>query len=78
MRVAGAAGWDERALTHAALVCAHFNFMNRWVDGLGLEFDPKLAAMAGAHLREKGSRGIIDLLELRCGAIHTSRIDDRP
>jgi len=57
-----AAGWDERAVCHAALVCAWFNFMNRWVDGLGIEADPKMVQMAGKHLHEKGYRGILDFL----------------
>lgn len=32
-----AAGWDERALHDAVSVCALFNFMNRLVEGLGIE-----------------------------------------
>ncbi len=35
-----AAGWDERALHDAILVCCRFNFMNRLTLGHGLEADP--------------------------------------
>jgi len=34
-----AAGWDERALYDAIVVCALFNFMNRLVDGCGIVAD---------------------------------------
>jgi hypothetical protein len=33
-----AAGWDEAAL-HSAAVCCLFNFMNRLVEGHGIEAD---------------------------------------
>jgi len=35
------AGWSERALYDAILVCGAFNFMNRFVDGLGLVTYPE-------------------------------------
>lgn len=35
-----AAGWNERALYDAIQVCALFNFMNRFVEGLGIDFLP--------------------------------------
>lgn len=34
------AGWSEEALYHAISVCALFNFMNRIVEGCGVESDP--------------------------------------
>lgn len=60
-----AAGWDETALCHAVLVCAHFNLMNRWVDGLGIEADPAMIRMAGEHLHKKGYRGVLQALGKR-------------
>lgn len=48
------AGWDERAVHHAALVCGFFNLMNRWVEGLGIESDPDVVAMAGRQLSAEG------------------------
>lgn len=41
------AGWDEQALFDAVCVCALYSFMNRYVDGTGLDSDPE-------HLREMG------------------------
>ncbi len=57
-----AAGWDETALCHAVLVCAHFNLMNRWVEGLGIETDPAVVRMAGEHLHKKGYRGVLEVI----------------
>jgi uncharacterized peroxidase-related enzyme len=34
-----AAGWDEQALFDAVFVCALFNFMNRLVEGCGVQMD---------------------------------------
>ena len=57
------AGWSETALCHAALVCGFFNLMNRWVEGLGIEADPKIMDMAGKMLHKKGYNGISELLK---------------
>lgn len=58
-----AAGWDDTALSHAALVCAFFSFMNRWVDGLGIEADPAVVRRAGEMLNRKGYAAVIELLD---------------
>ena len=42
-----AAGWDEHALFDAVCVCSLYSFMNRYVDGTGLD-------SAAGHLREMG------------------------
>lgn len=34
-----AAGWDDKALYDAVSICALFNFMNRFVEGLGITAD---------------------------------------
>jgi len=57
------AGWDERALVHATLVCGFFNLMNRWVDGLGIPADSDTAAMAGEMLERRGYKFIAEMLE---------------
>jgi len=57
-----AAGWDETAVEHAALVCGFFNLMNRWVDGLGIPSDPEVVRMAGSMLHTKGYGAIVDML----------------
>lgn len=38
-----AAGWDEQALFDAVMVCALFNFMNRVVEGCGLQYKEMFA-----------------------------------
>lgn len=57
------AGWDETAVTHAALVCAYFSFMNRWVDGSGIPSDPAVVQIAADMLRQKGYAAVIELLD---------------
>jgi uncharacterized peroxidase-related enzyme len=58
-----AAGWDDRALHDAVLVCALFNFMNRMVDGLGIRTNPDHLTMAGERLRRIGYAGLAALIE---------------
>jgi uncharacterized peroxidase-related enzyme len=58
-----AAGWDERALHDAVLVCALFNLMNRMVDGLGVATDPEYLAMSGRRLHDVGYAGLVPLIE---------------
>jgi hypothetical protein len=41
------AGWDETALHSAIAVCCLFSFMNRLVDGHGIEADATLFAERG-------------------------------
>jgi uncharacterized peroxidase-related enzyme len=57
-----AAGWDERALHDAVLVCALFNFMNRIVDGLGVRAENGYFATSAARLHRGGYAGLADLL----------------
>lgn len=59
------AGWDERALYHAASVCALFNLMNRVVDGLGISAGPAYFALASERLSAHGYTGLLRLLEKR-------------
>lgn len=57
------AGWDETAVTHAALVAGFFALMNRWVEGLGIEADPDVAKMAAEMLAGRGYAGIAGMVE---------------
>ncbi|MEV5721052.1 carboxymuconolactone decarboxylase family protein [Amycolatopsis mediterranei] len=57
-----AAGWDERALHDAVLVCALFNFMNRMVEGLGIRADAAYATTSGLRLKEAGYEGLAGML----------------
>ncbi len=54
-----AAGWNEQALHDAVSVCALFNFMNRLVEGMGLEGDPGYAMTAGKRLHDDGYAGLV-------------------
>jgi uncharacterized peroxidase-related enzyme len=52
------AGWDDRALRDAVLVCALFNCMNRIVDGLGVSAGPDYLTMSGVRLHDLGYAGL--------------------
>jgi uncharacterized protein YciW len=43
------AGWTEEALFHAISVCALFNFMNRIVEGCGVQTDEDVRAQQRAR-----------------------------
>jgi len=49
-----AVGWDDRALHDAVSVCALFNFMNRLVDGLGIEVGDEYFDLSARRLHEHG------------------------
>jgi hypothetical protein len=49
-----AAGWDEAALHSAIAICCVFNFMNRLVDGHGIEADRASFAERGRKHVEMG------------------------
>lgn len=68
-RIAGAdaravldAGWGEDALHDAVAVCALFNLMNRYVDGLGVAADDAYLEVSGKRLADGGYAGLKDLL----------------
>ena len=52
-----AAGWDEKALHDAVSVCALFNFMNRYVEGLGITAGPDYFKEVAARLHDHGYGG---------------------
>lgn len=55
-------GWDERALHDAVAVCALFNFMNRFVDGLGITAGPDYTAVSSRRLTDIAYAGLKELL----------------
>jgi len=57
------AGWDEQALFDAVSVCGLFNFMNRLVEGLGIEFDAAYAGESSRRLAEHGYLPLLRMLE---------------
>lgn len=52
-----AAGWGEDDLNLAIAIAAMFNFMNRFVHGLGIQEDPAYSLASGRRLREYGYSG---------------------
>lgn len=56
------AGWDEQALHDAVAVCALFNFMNRFVDGLGVTAGSEFTATSSRRLADVEYSGLKDLL----------------
>jgi uncharacterized peroxidase-related enzyme len=60
-----AEGWDQTALYHAVAVTALFNYMNRLVEGLGIELDPTYVEPASKRLAERGYLPLIDLMTSR-------------
>lgn len=49
-----AAGWSEQALYDAVQVCCLYNFMNRFVEGLGLTPVPEQFQLEGKMIKEGG------------------------
>lgn len=58
-----AAGWDERALHDAVIVCALFNFMNRMVNGLGITADGDYFTQSANRLHDVGYAGLHALID---------------
>jgi uncharacterized peroxidase-related enzyme len=56
-----AAGWSERALFDAIQVAAVFHFMNRLVEGTGVQLDPAAGAPTASELAVRRTRGYVDL-----------------
>lgn len=55
-----AAGWNERALYDAVQICCLYNFMNRFVEGIGLTPIPEQFAMEGKLIKEGSYKGMLD------------------
>jgi uncharacterized peroxidase-related enzyme len=58
-----AAGWDGTALYHTVAVTALFNFMNRLVEGMGIELDPRYVKPASERLAESGYLPLLQLMK---------------
>jgi uncharacterized peroxidase-related enzyme len=61
-RAVFAAGWDDRALHDAVLVCGLFNCMNRIVNGLGIQASPDYLRTSGQRLHDIGYAGLAALV----------------
>lgn len=58
-----AAGWDDRALHDAVMVCALFNFMNRMVEGLGIHADASYFPVSANRLHQRGYAALAAMLD---------------
>lgn len=56
------AGWDEDAYHYAVMICALFNFMNRMIDGYGVENTAEGRQVRGKMLVDTGYRVVTDAL----------------
>jgi uncharacterized peroxidase-related enzyme len=54
------AGWSERALYDAVQICCLYNFMNRFVEGIGLTPIPEQFEMEGRLIKEGSYKGMLD------------------
>ena len=57
-----AAGWNETAMYHTVAVTALFNFMNRLVEGLGIELNPAYVRGAAQRLADRGYLPLITMM----------------
>jgi uncharacterized peroxidase-related enzyme len=54
-----AAGWSERALYDAIQICCLYNFMNRFVEGIGLTPIAEQFDMEGRMIKEGSYKGML-------------------
>ncbi len=59
-----AAGWSEQALYDAVQVCCLYNFMNRFVEGLGLTVVPDQFGMEGKMIVDGGYEGMLAAFDI--------------
>lgn len=57
-----AAGWNDQALHDAVSTCALFNFMNRFVEGLGIKAGPEYFSSSATRLHDGGYAGLLRTL----------------
>jgi uncharacterized peroxidase-related enzyme len=68
-----AAGWDETALYHTVAVTALFNFMNRLVEGMGIELDPVYVKPASERLAKHEYLPLLDMIQTGQSQIGSER-----
>ncbi len=59
------AGWNEQALYDAVQVCCLYNFMNRFVEGLGLTPIPDQFGMEGQMIMDGGYDGMLEAFDIK-------------
>jgi uncharacterized peroxidase-related enzyme len=60
-----AAGWSERALYDAIQICCLYNFMNRFVEGIGLTPIPEQFDMEGKLIKDGSYKGMLEAFGIR-------------
>ena len=60
-----AAGWTERALYDAVQICALYNFMNRFVEGLGLDVHAEDFDAEGRMIHDGGYAAMLGTFGIR-------------
>jgi uncharacterized peroxidase-related enzyme len=58
-----AVGWEETAISHLVAIVALFNYMNRLVEGLGIELNPIYVPTAAKRLADQGYLPLIELMK---------------
>jgi uncharacterized peroxidase-related enzyme len=58
-----AAGWSDNALYYTVAVTALFNFMNRLVEGMGIELEPSYVKPASERLAKGGYLPLIEMMK---------------
>ncbi len=58
-----AAGWEEEALYYLVATTACFNYMNRLVEGLGIELDPDYVGPSSDRLSKRGYLPLLHLMK---------------
>ncbi len=59
------AGWSEQALYDAVQVCCLYNFMNRFVEGLGLTPIPEHFGIEGQMIVDNGYDGMLEAFHIK-------------
>ena len=59
------AGWSEQALYDAVQVCCLYNFMNRFVEGLGLTPIPEHFGIEGQMIVDNGYEGMLEAFHIK-------------
>ena len=57
-----AAGWNDQTLHDAVSTCALFNFMNRFVEGIGIKAGPEYFSSSAKRLHDGGYSGLLRTL----------------
>jgi len=57
------AGWSDQSIEDVIKVVALFSFLNRLVDGLGIQGNAQVFAQAGAMIAEHGYDPVVQMVQ---------------